>query len=94
MGDELEVQTGWQLQNPGVRVGGAPERAPRNWGPHAELPWVLRVVCHEFASVSSSCWSPVGFLDTDLLPSPLSLVTVALLPLIVLHFSFGVCIVG
>ena len=33
----------------------------------------------------------VAFLDTGLLPSPLSMVTVALLPLIFLHFSF-VCV--
>ena len=37
----------------------------------------------------------VASLDTDLLPSPLSLVTVALLPLIFLHFSFAcVLVVG
>ena len=40
-----------------------------------------------------SALARVAFLDTDLLSSPLSLVTVALLPLIFLHFSF-VCIVG
>ena len=38
-----------------------------------------------------SALARVAFLDTDLLSSPLSLVTVALLYLIFLHFSF-VCV--
>ena len=67
---------------------------------HTELPWVLRVVCHVFAlgvvffvqesGGIGSALARVALLNTDLLPSPLSLVTVALAPF---NFSsFQLCV--
>ena len=67
---------------------------------YTEPPWVLRVVCHVFAlgvfymlesGGVDSALARVALLDADLLPSPSRLLTLALLPVNVLHFGF-VCV--